>query len=277
MTLRIDGTLLLVGAGNMGCALLAGWLERGLDPRRIVVQEPNPAPRAKELLERHGIIARPAVGPLPEAPVVVLLAVKPQDMDSVFSVVTESVGPRTVVLSIAAGRTIASFERHLRQPGAVVRAMPNTPAAVARGITVAVPNAHVTPAQRTACDDLLRAIGEVAWADDESLLDPVTAVSGSGPAYVFYLAECMAEAGVAAGLRRGRSSPERHLAKRHDLRRAAGAHGTGRHVESDAGGDCGSDAPLARAGQIAFRMRRGMAGQGESEGLFWRPFAGLPR
>jgi pyrroline-5-carboxylate reductase len=105
-----------------------------------------------------------------------------------------------VVLSIAAGRTIAGFERHLASGTAVIRSMPNTPAAIGRGITVAVGNPHVTPAQRQACDGLLAAVGEVAWVDDEDLLDAVTAVSGSGPAYAFYLAECLGDAGIAAGL-----------------------------------------------------------------------------
>ena len=105
-----------------------------------------------------------------------------------------------MVLSIAAGRTLPSFEQHLPKGAAVIRSMPNTPASIGRGITVAVANAHVTAAQRATCDALLRAVGEVAWVEDEGLLDAVTAVSGSGPAYVFYLAECLAEAGVKAGL-----------------------------------------------------------------------------
>jgi pyrroline-5-carboxylate reductase len=103
------------------------------------------------------------------------------------------------VLSIAAGRRIASFEKYL-PGGAVVRAMPNTPAAIGRGITAAVANRNVTPVQRALADDLLSAVGKVVWVDDESLLDAITAVSGSGPAYVFLLAECLAEAGRAAGL-----------------------------------------------------------------------------
>ena len=114
-----------------------------------------------------------------------------------------------MVLSIAAGRTIAGFEKHLPKGTAVVRSMPNTPAAIGRGITVGVANAHVTPAQRATCDALLRAVGEVAWVDDEGLIDAVTAVSGSGPAYVFYLAECLAAgrhqggAGAGAGAEAG--------------------------------------------------------------------------
>jgi pyrroline-5-carboxylate reductase len=104
------------------------------------------------------------------------------------------------VLSVAAGRTIHSFERHLPSRTAVVRSIPNTPAAVGRGITVATANPHVSADQRRICQELLSAVGETAWVDDEALIDPVTAVSGSGPAYVFYLTECLAEAGVKAGL-----------------------------------------------------------------------------
>lgn len=200
MTLELDGTLLLAGAGNMGAAMLAGWLEQGLAPERIIVQDPDPPPRARELLARHGLAARASIGSLPEPPAVIVAAVKPQVMDEVFPPLAKLAGKNTVVLSIAAGRTIAGFEQHLPKGTAVIRSIPNTPAAIGRGITVAVPNAHVTQAQRAACDGLLRAIGEVAWVDDEGLIDAVTAVSGSGPAYVFYLAECLAEAGVKAGL-----------------------------------------------------------------------------
>jgi pyrroline-5-carboxylate reductase len=134
------------------------------------------------------------------APAVLLMAVKPQMMDAVFPPLGKLAGPRTLVLSIAAGRKIEGFERHLAQGVAVVRAMPNTPAAIGRGMTVCVANAHVTAEQRALCDELLGAVGEVAWVDDEAQIDAVTAVSGSGPAYVFLLAECLAEAGVAAGL-----------------------------------------------------------------------------
>src|SRR5205085_379917 len=130
MSLKIDGALLLAGAGNMGVAMLAGWLEGGLDPKQIVVQDPSPPPRGKELLGKHGIAARATVASLPTPPAVIVVAVKPQVMDEVFPPLAKLAGQGTVVLSIAAGRTI----------------------------------------------------------------------SGSGPAYVFYLAECLAEAGVKAGL-----------------------------------------------------------------------------
>lgn len=200
MALQLDGPLLLAGAGNMGTALLAGWLERGLDPDRIIVQDPAPPRRAKELLDEHGIDVRAEVKSLPEPPAVLLLAVKPQAMDEVFPPLAQLARKSTVVLSVAAGRRIDGFEMYLPKGIAVVRAMPNTPASIGRGITVVVANAHVTPAQRATCDALLRAVGEVAWIDDEGLMDAVTGVSGSGPAYVFHLAECLAQAGVEAGL-----------------------------------------------------------------------------
>ncbi len=200
MTLEIDGVLLLVGAGNMGQALLSGWLARGLDPARVVVQDPAPPAQAEALLARHGIAAHARVEALPAPPGVIVLAVKPQVMDAVLPPLAPLAGSRTVVLSIAAGRTIASLARHLADGRAVIRAMPNTPAAVGRGITVAVANAHVTAVQRARCETLLRAVGDVAWVEEEAMLDAVTAVSGSGPAYVFYLTECLAAAGRSAGL-----------------------------------------------------------------------------
>lgn len=200
MALKLDGDLVLVGAGNMGGALLAGWLERGLDPACIHVQDPAPPPRIAELLTKHRIATHAELPASLPPPAVLLMAVKPQIMEEVFPPLAKRVGAGTVVLSVAAGRTIRSFERHLPAGAAVVRSIPNTPAAVGRGITVAAANAHVTKAQRSICQDLLSAVGETAWVEDEALIDPVTAVSGSGPAYVFYLTECLAEAGVKAGL-----------------------------------------------------------------------------
>jgi pyrroline-5-carboxylate reductase len=200
MTLNGDGILFLAGVGNMGQALLGGWLARGLDPRRVIVQDPAPPAEGRALLARHDITAHASVRTLPEPPAVIVLAVKPQVMDEVLPPLAPLASSNTAVLSIAAGRTIAGIARHFRQGCAVIRAMPNTPAAVGRGITVAVANAHVTAAQKAHCDGLLRAVGDVAWAAQEDLLDAVTAVSGSGPAYVFYLTECLAAAGQCAGL-----------------------------------------------------------------------------
>lgn len=192
-------TLLLVGCGKMGSALLAGWLDRGLPPTHVTVVEPN-AELAQILSETHGVAVAADAADLPaEAkPDVVMLAVKPQVMAAVVPAYRRFSG--AVFLSIAAGRPLSSFESILGPDTAIVRAMPNTPAAVRRGITVCCPNGPVTAAQKTLCQDLLEAVGDVAWIADEALMDPVTAVSGSGPAYVFLLAEALADAGRKAGL-----------------------------------------------------------------------------
>lgn len=200
MTFNIDGPIVLAGAGKMGGALLEGLLSRGLDPGQIVVQDPHVPPDVAARLATRGIRAVDRAEAVSATPSVLLVAVKPQVMDQVFPPLAGLAGSATLTLSIAAGRTIAGFEAHLPTRSAVVRAMPNTPAAIGRGITVCVANAYVTERQRALCDSLLAAVGEVAWVTDESLMDAVTAVSGSGPAYVFYLAECLAKAGQAAGL-----------------------------------------------------------------------------
>jgi len=198
--LDIGGTLILVGAGKMGGALLSGWLDRGLVPKSIFVQDPEPSGDITALANSKQFHLGKDTSALPRDAAVMVLAVKPQIMDEVLPPLKPHIGESTVVLSIAAGRTLAGIARHLGSEVAIVRAMPNTPAAIGRGITVACANAQTTPDQKAQCDALLRAVGCVAWSEDESALDPVTAVSGSGPAYVFLLAECLAEAGVEAGL-----------------------------------------------------------------------------
>lgn len=192
--------LLLVGGGKMGGAMLAGWLDQGLPAADVMVVEPF-EDSARELRSRLGVavVGDAASLPADARPEVVVFAVKPQMMDDVTPGYRRFAGPGTVFLSIAAGRTIASFERILGE-AAIVRAMPNTPAAIRRGITVACPNARVSADQRQRCTALLEAVGDVGWVDDESLMDAVTAVSGSGPAYVFLLTECLAGAGGKAGL-----------------------------------------------------------------------------
>jgi pyrroline-5-carboxylate reductase len=190
------GTLVLVGAGKMGGAMLEGWLRLGLDPRQIVVLDPQPATEVTALAKK-GLRMNPPAQTISNASVVVL-AVKPQAAPEVTASLQPLTGPDTLVLSIMAGRTLGFLEQAL--PGPVVRAMPNTPAAVGRGITVAVPNKQVSAAQRELAQLLLTAIGAVEWVEDEALMDAVTAVSGSGPAYVFLLAETLARAGEAAGL-----------------------------------------------------------------------------
>ncbi|HXF54715.1 MAG TPA: pyrroline-5-carboxylate reductase [Hyphomicrobiaceae bacterium] len=198
--LVLEGALVLAGAGRMGGALLSGWLERGVDPAQVIVQDPSPPAEVRELLKVHGIEAQSALQPMVPPPAVLMVAVKPQVMDAVFPALAALAGPHTLVVSIAAGRKLSAFERHLVPGAAVIRAMPNTPAAVGRGMTVCVANTYVTPAQRTTCEALLGAVGEVAWIDNEAEMDAVTAVSGSGPAYVFLLTECLAEAAIEAGI-----------------------------------------------------------------------------
>jgi pyrroline-5-carboxylate reductase len=200
MSFALDGPVVLAGAGRMGAALLAGWIERGLQPGDIIVQEPNLAGDAAGLVREHGLRVVPLLRSLPSTPSVIVVAIKPQAMDAVFPPLAKHAGPATVVMSIAAGKSIASFESHLSPGSAVVRAMPNTPAAIERGITGAVANAHVTATQKDICEKLLRTVGDVVWLENEALIDAVTAVSGSGPAYVFLLTEALARAGEAAGL-----------------------------------------------------------------------------
>lgn len=193
-----NGTLVLVGAGKMGGAMLTGWLELGLDPRRVTVLEPAAAPQLAALTAR-GLRLNPPADARSRADVV-LLAVKPQTAAAIVPGLRPVVGPATLVLSIMAGRTLAFLADALSVPAALVRAMPNTPAAIGRGITVAVPGRGVAAPQRAIADALLAACGAVEWVTDEALLDAVTAVSGSGPAYVFLLAETLAQAGIEAGL-----------------------------------------------------------------------------
>ncbi len=199
MTLRLAGPLLLVGAGKMGGALLAGWLREGLDPASVMVQDPAPSPEIAAMMASHGVRVRPKVE-MPVPPAVIVVAVKPQHLDGVLPALAPLLGRDTVVVSIAAGRTLANLQSLLPSGTPLVRAMPNTPAAIGQGITAACANAEVTPEQAHLCDELLEAVGEVIWIGDEHLLDALTAMSGSGPAYVFLLAEYLAAAGVDAGL-----------------------------------------------------------------------------
>ena len=191
-------SLVLVGCGKMGTTMLRGWLAGGSISRFYVVEPEGMPPgfRPAPEVEWHT-----AAGTLPDdlAPAAVVFAVKPQIIDAVLPSYRRWVRPETLFVSIVAGKTLAGLGRHLG-PAALIRTMPNTPAAIGRGITVACANARVTQHQRQLCDRLLAAIGESAWVEDEALIDAVTAVSGSGPAYVFLLIEALAEAGEAQGL-----------------------------------------------------------------------------
>jgi len=193
---ELNGTVALAGAGKMGGAMLSGWLAGGLPASRVVVIEPYPS-EAIQALAAKGIRLNP---PAKHSGAVdtLVIAVKPQSFREAGAALKPLIGPATLVVSIMAGMPIAAIAEICG--GAAVRAMPNTPAAIGRGITVAVAAPDVSAAQRAVADALLRATGAVEWIADETLMDAVTAVSGSGPAYVFLLAEELARAGVEAGL-----------------------------------------------------------------------------
>ncbi len=193
--------LLLVGGGKMGEALLAGWLAQDVPAAAVLVVEPDAERRAK-LARSHGVatFADPAGLPPAMAPAALLLAVKPQMMDAALPAYAPLLAADTLVISIAAGKPIALFEQFLGRDRAVVRTMPNTPAAVGRGATVLCANATAGPTQKELAERLMGAVGETHWVEDEELMHAVTAVSGSGPAYVFHLIEMLAVAGARAGL-----------------------------------------------------------------------------
>ena len=189
--------LVLAGAGKMGAALLRGWLASGLDPAAVTVVDPQPAPEIAALCAARGIALNPASR---EPAAVVVLAIKPQGLEAAAPGLSGLLGPDGLLVSILAGKTVADLRARLPEAGAVVRAMPNLPASIGRGATGAVASSDVTDAQRALADALLAASGHVEWLEAEAAMDAVTAVSGSGPAYVFHLVEALAEAGVAAGL-----------------------------------------------------------------------------
>jgi pyrroline-5-carboxylate reductase len=191
---NVQGPIVLAGAGKMGGAMLTGWLAQGLDANCVGVIEPHPS---QEISSTKGIRLNPSSRDIGNVATLVV-ALKPQMFREASAMLKSFTGPSTLVVSIMAGATIASIEQVCG--GSVVRAMPNTPAAIGRGITVAVAAKNVSSAQRAVADALLRATGSVEWVEDESLMDAVTAVSGSGPAYIFLLAEELARAGVEAGL-----------------------------------------------------------------------------
>ena len=193
---RTGGQLVLVGAGKMGSALLEGWLSLGLPAQQTIVLEPHPSPEVLALTKR-GIVLNP---PETSKATALVLAIKPQVAAEVLPTLMPWVSADTLVLSIMAGRTLSFLQRMLPSAKALVRAMPNTPASIKRGVTVVAPNDHVDGLQRDLAHLLFAAIGQVEWIEDEALMDAVTAVSGTGPAYLFLLAECLARAGVALGL-----------------------------------------------------------------------------
>lgn len=188
--------LVLVGAGKMGGAMATGWVEGGLEPSSLAVVEPSPS-RQIEALAARGVAINPAYSLPPD---VLVLAVKPQNLDAVAPEIAPFAGESTLVVSILAGKTIANVKARLPRARAVVRAMPNTPAAIGRGVTAAFASPEATAEQRRWCEALLGAIGAFHWLEDEAAIDAVTAISGGGPAYVFALTEALAAAAERLGL-----------------------------------------------------------------------------
>lgn len=192
----LDGTVLLAGAGKMGGALLEGWLAAGLPAARVAVRDPSPPKEIADLIAAKKI----SLNQNPPGEVAaIVVAVKPQAAPDVLPQLAPFAGARTLVVSVMAGRTLSFLEAAF-PASAVVRTIPNTPAAIGRGITVAVANQRADEMARALADALLKSTGPVEWIEDEALMDAATAVSGSGPAYVFLLAESLARAGEKAGL-----------------------------------------------------------------------------
>lgn len=189
------GSIVLAGAGKMGGAMLKAWLDKGLGGHRLTVIDPQPSPEVVAEAEAGAFALNQPCDP----PDVLVLAIKPQSLDEAGALAPLA-APETLVISILAGKTLADISARFPRARAILRAMPNLPAAVGRGITGIAGNAAVTSSQKIAADVLLSAVGRVEWLPDERLIDAVTAVSGSGPAYVFYLAECLASAGRDLGL-----------------------------------------------------------------------------
>ena len=197
MEITTESPLLLIGAGKMGGALLNGWLDQKLDPATIFVKDPNLAPNAKQqiLAKNVQLVENDELN---LSPSVVLLAVKPQIMKTVLDEIKRYVGQKTLIISIAAGTTISEIESaYENRP--IVRVMPNTPAQVKRGISAIICNQHVNQQQKMLMDELMSSVGEVVWLDTEDQIDIVTGLSGTGPAYVFLLTECLTNAGKQLG------------------------------------------------------------------------------
>lgn len=188
-------SVLLVGCGKMGGALLEGWLKAGMVGHVDVVE-----PQSGQIPDDGRVSHVADVGELTAKPDVVVLAVKPQYMDAAIDHYRRFVRPGCVFLSIAAGKTLTYLQRHLGEHAAIVRAMPNTPAAIGKGISVLVADADASVEQKTICEHLMEAVGSTEWVDDEAMIDVVTALSGGGPAYVFLLIETLAASGARAGL-----------------------------------------------------------------------------
>ncbi|WP_188519239.1 pyrroline-5-carboxylate reductase [Alsobacter metallidurans] len=199
MSATLPSSLVLVGCGKMGGAMLEGWLRGGLSGDCVTVIDPHANMGLVAFCERHDVTLNPPVSQV-ETPEVLVLGIKPQMLEDAAPEIAHLAGADTLVISILAGKTLGDLMSRLPAARAVIRAMPNLPASVGRGVTGCAGSPEVSDRQREVANALLRGVGHVEWVESEDLIDAVTAVSGSGPAYVFYLAECLAKAGAAQGL-----------------------------------------------------------------------------
>jgi pyrroline-5-carboxylate reductase len=196
---NLSGRLVLIGAGKMGTAMLQGWLEAGITGDQVTIFDPAPPPETMTVIAQHSISHNPPVDSV-KGIEAILVAIKPQMVDEVLPVMAGLARQQPLVVSVVAGKTIASFRQHFGEATPVIRTIPNTPAAVGRGITAMAASDGVSAEQSDLATALLASLGEVVTVTDEALIDACTAISGSGPAYVFYMTECMTEAAIKLGL-----------------------------------------------------------------------------
>ena len=193
-------TVLLIGAGRMGSALLKGWRNKAV--KNIIVVEPKPSAEIKKLAKTKAITLAAAPSLVKAEKIdACIVAIKPQILKGEAPALAAIAQGGTLMISIAAGTSIAALQKAWGRKARIIRAMPNTPGSIGRGITGLYAAKGATAADRKSADALLSALGETLWVKSEGLIDSVTAVSGSGPAYVFHLVEAMTAAGVAAGLK----------------------------------------------------------------------------
>jgi len=195
----LSGRLVLIGAGKMGTAMLQGWLDAGVAGEQVVIFDPAPPPETMAVIAQHSISHNPALDSV-DGVEAILVAVKPQMVDEVLPAVADLAKDDPLVVSVVAGKTIAAFRQHFGDTTPIIRTIPNTPAAVGRGITAMAASDGVSAKQSELATALLASLGEVVTVADEALIDACTAISGSGPAYIFYMTECMTAAAMKLGL-----------------------------------------------------------------------------
>ncbi|MEO9875476.1 MAG: pyrroline-5-carboxylate reductase [Anderseniella sp.] len=198
-TPSLSGRLVLIGAGKMGTAMLQGWLDAGVAADQVVIFDPAPPPETMAVIAQHSISHNPALDSI-DGIEAILVAIKPQMVDEVLPAVAVLAKDDPLVVSVVAGKTIAAFRQHFGDTTPIIRTIPNTPAAVGRGITAMAASDGVSAKQSELATVLLASLGEVVTVADEALIDACTAISGSGPAYIFYMTECMTAAAMKLGL-----------------------------------------------------------------------------